>query len=59
MGRNYDVITFISNTFISRRARVAIFADIIPHLLKQSLKIQRTLKEIEIMYQNAIYFCIS
>ena len=29
MNRNYDVITFISNTFISRRPTVAIFTDII------------------------------
>ena len=27
MNRNYDVVTFISNTFILRRPRVAIFAD--------------------------------
>ena len=29
MNRNYDVITFISSTFISRRPTVAIFTDII------------------------------
>ena len=29
MDRNYDVITFVSKTFILRRPRVADFADII------------------------------
>ena len=29
MDRNYDVITFVSKTFILRRPRVANFADII------------------------------
>ena len=29
MDRNYDVITFISNTFILRKPGVASFADII------------------------------
>ena len=29
MGRNYDVITFISTYFTLRRPKVAIFADII------------------------------
>ena len=58
----------LQNTFISRRPRVAIFTDIIddilltklqPCLLKQSLKTQKKLKELEIMYQNAIYISIS
>ena len=30
-----------------------------PYLLKQSLKTQKKLKESEIIYQNAIYICIS
>ena len=30
-----------------------------PYLLKQSLKTQKNLKESEIIYQNAIYICIS
>ena len=56
------------NTFISRMPRAAIFSDIIddilltklqPCLLKQSLKAQKKLKELEIMYQNAIYISIS
>ena len=56
------------NTFISRRPRVAIFTDIIydillrklqPCLLQQPLKTQKKLKELEIMYQNAIYINIS
>ena len=29
MNRNYDVITFIANSFILRRPRVANFADLI------------------------------
>ena len=65
MDRNYDVITFFQKTFILRRPRVAIFADIIKIvtmftiLLKQSLKFQEKLEEIEIMYLNEIYICIS
>ena len=29
MDKNYDAITFISNTLVLRSSRVAIFADII------------------------------
>ena len=45
-----------------RRPGVRIFGDIIKTitcLLKKSLKNQEKLKELEIMYQNAIYICIS
>ena len=41
MGRNYDVMIFISKTFILRRPRVADFADIIKiaiTLIKATLK---------------------
>ena len=34
MDRSYDVITFISNIFILRRPRVAIFTDIIKIVTK-------------------------
>ena len=47
MDRNYE------NTFILRRPRVAIFADIIKIVtmfIKTSLKTQKMLKELEIMY---------
>ena len=60
MDRNYDVITFISNTFILRRPEVAILADIIK-IVTMFIKtmIKEKLKELEIMYQNSIYICIS
>ena len=49
------------NTFILRKPGVAIFAVIIKILtiLKQSLKTPDNLKELEIIYQKAIYICIS
>ena len=51
-------LCFFQNTFILRRPRVAIFADIINILsmvIKKSLlkQAQKKLKELEIMYQNA------
>ena len=61
MNRNYYVITFISK-YLSREARVAIFDDIMIVLtmfIKTIFKDSRKLKELEIMYQNAIYMCIS
>ena len=61
MDRSYDVITFYK-TFIWRSPRVTNFADIIKivaMLLKHSLKTQKKLKEVEIMYWNAIYIYIS
>ena len=48
------------NTFILKRPRVAIFAKIIKTVtmfIKTILK--EMIKEIEIMYPNAIYICIS
>ena len=60
MDKNYDVITFISKYLYFKK--VAIFADIIKvllFLLKQFLKTLENFKELEILYQNAIYTCIS
>ena len=62
MGRNYDVITFISKYLFLRRPRVAIFADIIKIVtmfVKTIRKDSKTSKELEIMYQNTICICIS
>ena len=59
MGRNCDIINFILKYLILSRSRVAIFADIIKIVtmfLKK--KAQKTLKELEIKYQNAIFICI-
>ena len=53
MGRNYDVINFISNTFVLRRPGVAIFADIINIItmfIKMIFNIPEKLKELEIMH---------
>ena len=50
------------NTFILRTPRVAILADIIKIVtmfIKKSLKTQKKLKELEIIYQNTIFICIS
>ena len=49
----------IPNNFILRRPIVAIFPDIIKTVLKQSLKTQKKLKGLGIMYQNATYICFS
>ena len=46
MGRNYDVINFISNTFVLRRPGVAI----ITMFIKMIFKIPEKLKELEIMH---------
>ena len=57
--------TLFQNTFILKRPKVLIFADIIkvvtmlPCLSKQSLKTKKKFKELEIMYQNAICIYIS
>ena len=65
MDSNYDVTTFLSKNFILRRPGVAIFADIIKivtmfikTILKDSRKVKK-LEELEIMYLNGIYVCIS
>ena len=63
MDRNYDVIIFISNIFILRRPRVAVFAEIIKIVtifIKTIFKDSKTVKKkLEIMYRNGIYICIS
>ena len=49
MDRSYDVITFISNIFILRRPRVAIFTDIIKivtKFIKTIFKYSRKVKRI-------------
>ena len=61
MDRSYDVIAF-QNTFILRRAGVTNFADIIKIVtmfIGTIFKDPRKVKKIEIMYQNAVYICIS
>ena len=61
MERNYDVIAFTSKYYLLRRPGVAIFAEIIKIVticIEKKLKTQKTLKEFEIMYENAIYICI-
>ena len=48
MDRNYDVIIFISNIFILRRPRVAIFAEIIKIVtifIKTVFKDSKTVKK--------------
>ena len=50
------------NTIILRRPGVVIFDEsikIIATFIKTTLKTQEKLKELEIIYQNAIYICIS
>ena len=62
MDRSYDVITYVLEYFHFKKPRLAIFADIIKILnmfLGKSLKAQKKLKKLEIMYQNAIFICIS
>ena len=54
--------TLFQNTFILRRPGVAIFADVIKIITmfsKKIFKTQKKLKELEIMYENTIYTCIS
>ena len=49
-------------TIILRRRESAIFANIIKiitRFIKKCLKTQEKLKELEVMYQNAIYLLIS
>ena len=50
------------NSFVLRRPRVAIFAGIIKIItmfIKTIFKDSKKLKELEIMYHNAIYIYIS
>ena len=62
MDRNYDVITFLSRKLYFKKAWVTIFTGIIKVVtifIKTSLKTQEKLEELEIMYLNGIYICIS
>ena len=62
MNKNFDVTSLLQNTFTLRRSRVVIFADIhkiVTMFIKKTLKSQKMLKELEIMYRNASYICIS
>ena len=62
MNRNYYIITFISKSLYFKSPRVAIFADIIKIVamfIKTIFKDSKIVKELEIMYQDAIYICIS
>ena len=62
MNISYDVKTFISKYLYFKKAGVAIFADIIKivtFFIKTIVKDSRKVKRLEILYQNAIYACIS
>ena len=59
VDRNYDVITIISKYFYCRVTNFADTTKIEACLLKQLLKTQKKLEELEIMDKNAIYTCIS
>ena len=62
MVKNYDSIIFISKyRYLRMRAGVTNFAGIIKILIvfiKTTFKDSKKLKELEIVYQNAIYICI-
>ena len=61
MLKKYGVITFILKYFTLKRPGVAGFADIIRTVTvftKKSFKDSKKLKELEIMYRNAICICI-
>ena len=60
MNISYDGITFISKFL--RKPRVTIFSDIVKIVtifIKKVFKDQEKLKELEIIYQKAIYICVS
>ena len=62
IDRNYDVITFIRKYLYFKKTEQLFFltsSKLQPYLLKLFLKTQKKLKELDIMYQNAIYICIS
>ena len=60
MDTNYDI--FNSKFYFLRKPRVTIFAAIIKILTISIEKVykghKKKLKELEIVYQNAIYICI-
>ena len=57
MGRLYEVIIFISNTFISRRPGLANSADIIKITITliKPFKVQENTEESQTMYQNTLF----
>ena len=62
MDRNYDVTTFFEKTLILRGLGGAILltlSKLRPCLLKQSLKTQKKLEELEIVHLSGISICIS
>ena len=62
MDINYDATTFIWKCLNFKKTAVANFADIIKILtmfIKKTFKDSKKLKELEIMYSNAIYISIS
>ena len=62
MNMNYDVISFILKYIYFKKTKSSHFAyiiKIITSLLKQFLKTPKMLKALQIMYQNAVYICIS
>ena len=62
MDRSYDAITFISKYLYFKKTVVANFDDIIKIVavfIKTIFQDSRKIKRIRIMYQNAIYICIS
>ena len=63
MNKNYNPITFFKNTFILiDKFLVANFAIIIKIeiiIIKTTFKYSKNIKELEIMYQNAMYIFIS
>ena len=62
MGRNYDVRHNLYFKIFQEGLEqqfLLISSKLKPYLLTQSLKTQKKLKKLEIVYQNAIYICIS
>ena len=63
MNRNYDVIIFFRKNLYFKKAWGSHFllasSKLWPYLLKQSLKTQEKLEELEISYLNGIYICIA
>ena len=62
MDRIDDAVTFISKKLYLKKPRVANFPEIIKistMVIKTISKDSEKLKELEIMYKNAIYMCTS
>ena len=58
MYKNYEFITFISKYRYLRTPFLLKSSKLQPCLLTKFLKTQKKVKELEIMYQNAIFICI-